>query len=323
MKTDQYGVQLAKDVRDNTYIAYIHNAQFAFLHLPKSIGSVREVIGVPKDGKSIEVIQVPVVSFNRGYTKVENTTLPTVAAKLIQSQPKASKAALEHIERILNMDTRGKSTEEIRAEIVRLSEGLPKGHALKAVPAKFADRGAAIAAYTAMRQAVHTTSNEETSMAKTTKTTAAKGKAAAATEDGGADIAPAAAAQKGATKAGTTKAAKAPGKATVVKAAAEAPAKGKGKEAPAATKTAVKKAAKANGVSLEGAFKLSDAALTAKNPEALKLHEGSARYSLMTAAFKKGAKGKITLEDAKAACGDQGKQALKVMTILGYLVPAA
>ena len=158
---------------NRAYIAYHSAAGYALLSLKESIGDQRAVIG--STGKQVDFYRIKAAEFENGFIKVASfrnrqdvLTDPKVAAtKLLEMGKPISKSALTHIEGVLGMDTRGKSTEQIRAEIVRLSAELPKGHALRDVP-KFADRGQAIAAYTAMRQAIYNLSKEK-DMTKTTK----------------------------------------------------------------------------------------------------------------------------------------------------------
>ena len=158
---------------NQSYIAYHSAAGYALLSLKESIMDQRAVVG--STGKQIDLYRMKSGKFEKDFIKVatwrnreDKIVDPKVGAmKLLEMNQPITKSALGHIERVLGMDTRGKSTEQIRAEIVRLSGELPKGHALRTVP-KFADRGQAIAAFTAIRQTIFNLSKEN-EMAKVTK----------------------------------------------------------------------------------------------------------------------------------------------------------
>jgi len=277
---------------NQSYIAYHSAAGYALLSLKESIMDQRAVVG--STGKQIDLYRMKSGKFEKDFIKVatwrnreDKIVDPKVGAmKLLEMNQPITKSALGHIERVLGMDTRGKSTEQIRAEIVRLSGELPKGHALRTVP-KFADRGQAIAAFTAIRQTIFNLSKEN-EMAKVTK-----------------------AAVKPEPKAKKEAAVKPEPK--VKKEAAVKP------EPKAKKEAAVK--VKKDKVDLTGPFKLTDVAIKAKVPESLRLHEGSSRYTLMDYAFKnagKKAKG-FTIDDFKSVVGDQTKQALTGMVRYGFI----
>lgn len=132
---------------------------------------------------------------------------------------------------------------------------------------------------------------------------------------------------KATTKNSTTVEAKKPSKAKVTKptAATAEPLAKKGK-------AAAKPAAKANGeakkprgkprTELVGPFKLAGDAAKVKDVSELRVHEGSARASLMAYAIKNAAKKSkgFTAEELIAAVGDQGAQALQNCVGRGYLV---
>lgn len=198
------------------------------------------------------------------------------------------------------MDTRGKTVQQIRAAIVELADKLPDGHPLIDVPESFPDRGQAIAAFTNMRQTLFQLDQ------KASNTMASKKAVAAET--------PVAEMKK----AKAVKAAAKPGKEPkAAKAAGETKAKANGDVAPK------EKKARKSSVDLTGPFKLSKAAVEAKAPEGLRLHEGSARFALMSYAFKNAKKAKLTAEELVTAGGDTGRAALGVMVKLGHLIPAA
>lgn len=273
--------------------------------------------------KGVEVQKMRLVDFKKQHMPAlwgKAAFDPKRAAEnFLLSKAAITPTALDQLERILNMDTRGKSTVQIHAEVVRLSADLPKGHPLKEVPKSYPDRGTAIAAFTSIRQALLSSTQKEGSNVATSKAAAeakpakgkaapapaaAKGKAPAATAP-----APAAAATKGSKKAAAP-------------AAVEAP-KGKGKTngatAPAAEKAP--KAKRKGAVDLTGPFKLSPDAVKAKNAEGLRLHEGSARHTLMTYIFTNSAKKPkgFTYEELEKVVGaDQVKQALTGMVKEGY-----
>jgi len=289
---------------NQSYIAYHSAAGYALLSLKESIMDQRAVVG--STGKQIDLYRMKSGKFEKDFIKVatwrnreDKIVDPKVGAmKLLEMNQPITKSALGHIERVLGMDTRGKSTEQIRAEIVRLSGELPKGHALRTVP-KFADRGQAIAAFTAIRQTIFNLSKEN-EMAKVTKA-AVKPEPKAKKE----------AAVKPEPKAKKEAAVKPEPK--VKKEAAVKP------EPKAKKEAAVK--VKKDKVDLTGPFKLTDVAIKAKVPESLRLHEGSSRYTLMDYAFKnagKKAKG-FTIDDFKSVVGDQTKQALTGMVRYGFI----
>lgn len=252
---------------------------------------------------------------------------PKVAAGIFLATPgaKFSNAAFDQIERILNLDTRGKSTTAIHAEVVRLAaEELPKGHPLKDVPKSFPDRGQAIAAFTAMRSAILKLNNKESDSMATKKT------AAPAAETKKPTKAEAAAAAKATKDAKAKEAAdkKTADAAAKVKAKADAEAakksakNGKADDAkPAAGKKkeggkAAEKAAKV----LTGAYVLNGKSTTVKSPEELRLHEGSSRYKLMAFMFAQAPKHKngVPVEKIVAEMGGDAAYALTSMTKTGY-----
>lgn len=311
------------------YVSYHSKAGYALLVLSKSVGAKRCV--VLRKGDSVQQVLMPAAEFEKSYircshwdptNKEERLTDPSfVATKMLEADAPFSKEAIDHIERILRMDTRGKSTEQIRAEIVKLSGDLPKGHKLREVP-KFSDRGQAIAGYTQMRQTLFNLQGKEkvtmassTTQASTkpTKASTKAGTSAEAKKPSAATKVDPKAAAKAAKKAAPAPApepeVKPNGKSKGSKTAAPAPVpeptpkgKGKGKPAPepevkggkkaapaaaaepkaSKTKTATIDPKKVEGkVDLTGPFKLSDEAAKAKTPEELRLHEGSSRFTLM------------------------------------------
>lgn len=222
---------------------------------------------------------------------------------------KYSLAALDHLERIVDLETRGKSAEQIHSEVARLAEQLPQGHALRSVPKAYPDRVAAIAALIALRNGVYFSTTKESTMAtkKVGKQEDTKGKPDAAD-----------AAKPDAGKAADAK----PGKGGKAGKAADAkPEAGKAADA----KPEKKKGTRKGAIDITGPFKVAGDAVKAKTPEELRLHEGSARHKLMTYVFAnakaKGAKG-FTLEELTKVTGDQTKQALTGMVKYGFLAKA-
>jgi len=321
------------------YVSYHGKSGFALLVLESSVGSTRMV--VRSDGKQIDLAKLKASDFDRqfcpviaNWNKFRDLPLPPkdCAEKLLRMKLPITKAAIDHIERTLGMDTRGKGSAEIRTEVARLSEELPKGHVLKDVPKAYPDRGTAIAAFTAMRQAIFQLNSKESNMAATKK-----GVNAEDTKASKATVTKEEAPTKAKGKAAKPEAAPAPepttkakGKVTKVTAEKEAaPVKATKKAAEAAPeKEAVKKVVKAareagkERVDLTGPFKLTEVAAKAKTPEALRLHEGSSRHTLMAFVFEKAAKGKkqFTIEELTEAVGDQVRQALSGMVRYGFLI---
>jgi len=223
--------------------------------------------------------------FHKKYILVVCGTAPVdpqlIARKLL-ALPKISPAAIEQIERIIKMDTRGKSSVAIRDEVARLSAELPKGHVLRNVPKTYGDRAQAIAALTAIRQEIFqlkssTTKKEVEIMAKKEAAVAAPAKPAA--------------------------------KPVAEKAAAKPAAK------PVAEKAATKRPA------LAAAYKLTEKSEKCKTPEELRLHEGSTRYKLMahmlTAKAARTAKG-VPLAELQELLGDDTSIAIKSMSKTNY-----
>jgi len=305
------------------YVSYHGKSGFALLVLESSVGSTRMV--VRSDGKQIDLAKLKASDFDRqfcpviaNWNKFRDLPLPPkdCAEKLLRMKLPITKAAIDHIERTLGMDTRGKGSAEIRTEVARLSEELPKGHVLKDVPKAYPDRGTAIAAFTAMRQAIFQLNSKESNMAATKK-----GVNAEDTKASKATVTKEEAPTKAKGKAAKPEAAPAP----------EPTTKAKGKVTkvePAPEKEAVKKVVKAareagkERVDLTGPFKLTEVAAKAKTPEALRLHEGSSRHTLMAFVFEKAAKGKkqFTIEELTEAVGDQVRQALSGMVRYGFLI---
>ena len=332
-QTDQMQQVILKNGRGGVvpeYVSYrCSKSGFALLVLEKSVGDRRTLIGF--NGKTFDLFEMKAVAFESKYTKVgawdRNASWPDVledpartALRIILAGKPISKVALEQIERIAKMDTRGKSSEQIRTEVIKLSADLPKGHPMKDVPKAYPDRGQAIASYTQMRQAIYQlTKEKEMSVQSTEKPSKVK---------------------SGATKGGVEKEAKAPSKAKVTKpvtvgtisndtpepkkgskAVKVEPASAKKVAEPKEKKVAEPKKERAEAVDLTGPFKLSAEAKTAGNPEALRLHEGSSRYTLMAHIFKNAAKKPkgFTVEELKEVVGGQTKQALSGMVRYGFL----
>lgn len=304
------------------YISYHGKLGYALLVLAKSVGSKRSVIA-PKGKQTIEQFILDQKEFDKQFVKAhlwdarareEQLTDPSwTAQKLLSTGRTISKEALDHIERALGMDTRGKSIEQIRAEIVKLSADLPKGHALRDVPKQYEDRGQAIAAYTAVRQVIYNLKQKENTMSETTSKEAPAKKG---TKKAAASEAPVKASKKAAV------AEPAPAKKGGKKAAAEpAPAKASKKAANGAAEAPAKKAKGLPKVSLEGPFKLTGDAVKIKSADELKLHEGSARHKLVSHMISNGSKKPkgFTLDELTAVAGDQTRQALTVGIKLGYI----
>jgi len=281
----------------------------------ESTASGYKFIGRAGNGE-VTVQQLGPNAFNQTYLKAEKNgrLYPVIDAAVELLRAKPNTAATQQLERIVGMDTRGKSTEQIKAEIARISVELPKGHALRAVPAKFDNRGEAIAHYTAVRQAIYQLT-KESDMGSKKAVVDQPVPAQQSAGDQQAELAAKGKAKKG--RAGT------PENTQPVQAeATEAPVKGKGKKAAAEPKAKAEAEPKAkkgrpasNGSSLTGPFKLASGLGDAKTPEDLGMHSGSARYKLMELIFKsKSAKG-VTMDAITAAVGsEQAKQA--VMTCL-------
>lgn len=274
--------------------------------------------------EGIAVLTLPEPKFSKQYVGLmwgkEPFDPKLTASEFLLSKLKFSTAALDQIERLLNMDTRGKSTAQIREEIVRISGDLPQGHPLRTVPKTFAERSQAIAAYTAVRQAIFSNSKEgAANMASKKKAAPA---AAAAADTTQAAAAPAAA-EAAAPAAGKKAAAK---KAVAAAEGAAAPAAA-GKKAAGKDATKLAADAKAKGgrkpADLDGPFRLTKVAVDAKEPSGLRMHEGSARYKLMEHCMKRKSQKPITLEEMTTAAGEGTRQALAVCIKLGYIEKVA
>jgi len=288
------------------YVTY-HNSKvgYALLSLDDSIGDKRVVLGV--QGKAIDVISISSKMFNDTYTKVGRwnsqdrcdilmPTLEGLALLLGKNSLPITKSAMERIDVI--MDTRGKSTAQIREEVVRLSADLPKDHKLRDVP-KFNDRGQAIAAYTMMRQTLFSLNNSKESIVAKTKEAPAKASKKVVEE---------AAAEP------TTKAKK-------------GSAKVEAKKAPAAEKPS-KKASAANGgattrdsTKLAGPFRLAGKALEANEVSELKLRAESARGVLMQWMLANKKQKQFTTEALDAVLVKAGKEGQLTQVLSGFIKP--
>lgn len=303
--------------------------QYAIL-LVDADDKVARILGEKKKNQ-FDVLTMNMSEFKKDYIESmwgRQPYNPRIAAGIMLVTPKAkfTTAALDEIERMLHLDTRGKSSKEIREEILRISEGLPKGHPLKVVPVTYPDRGNAIAAFTAIRQAIlatgggkpaSTTTQENPMTKKVTDETAAPAKKPTKAELAAqAKAAKEAKAKEAADKKAADKAAK--------EAAKTAPAaKANGAAAPA-KKGGAKKgdgaAAARTAKVLTGAYVLNGKSLTVKSPEELRLHEGSARYKLMAFMFAQAPKHKngVPVEKIVTELGDEAAYAITSMTKTGY-----
>ena len=287
------------------FISHHSEHGFALLVLAKSIGSNRTLIG--ERANSIDLYTLKAADLAKHYSKVgtwdRNASWPDVledpertALRMVLSRKAITKEALDVLERILNMNTRGKSSEQIRAEVIRLSSDLPKDHALKVVPPKYPDRGAAIAAYTAIRQAIYQLTKEhdmntKPNTTKETSPTKASKKAA--------DAAPV-----------ETKPVKKGGKPVVAEAA---PVETK----PAAAKEKAPKAAKD-----DGSFVTAGDAATAKTTEELGMHEESIRTKVLSVVMKSKVKGGVAFAALAEVAGDKTRGAIAYLLKRGYLAKA-
>lgn len=267
---------------------------------------VEFLIGPDAKGKAA-VRTMPLKEFEAQHF-VLHTPPAEVAGEILVKCKALSPEALAAAEKVINMKTEGKSAEAIRAEVLKYAAKLPAQHPLKAVPKKYPDRQSAIAALTAIRAANFAVQTKENAMSKKVKS------AEAATDKPAAEAPKKADTKKADTKKVDTKKAEAP---TTTKAtnAAEQLAEGAKKKA--------KSAGRKSAVNLEGPFKIGPKAEKVKTPEELRLHEGSARYAMMSFVLSSKKKS-FTVEELKAVkgVGDQLKQALSGMVRYEFLAPA-
>lgn len=219
-----------------------------------------------------------------------------------------SSPILNALEVTLDMDTRGKSKDAILAEVKRLAAELPKGHALRTVPA-CADRASAIAALTAVREA-HFLTNSPTHQEKTMASKKPDTSKTATADKKGAKPATAAAPAKDEKKPAAAK--------PIIEAAPDK--KAAAKPSAAAEKVA-EKAKKKVGTPkvIVGPFEVGPKVGKAKTPEELRMHEGSARYVLMAHVLSS-KKTKHTFEELQAVVGEQCAQAINLAIKKQYLV---
>lgn len=299
----------------------------AILLNDESDGKKALFIGAKKGGQ-FDVLSMPSPEFKKLYVEVMErrghqhyepiNATDVVQALVLTAGTKFSTAALDKIEEILEMDTRGKSSEEIRKEVERLAVDLPKGHALRTVPKSYPDRGQAIAAYTAIRQELFklnvTPTQESTTMAtkkagktaeaaapaaKTKKEIAAEAKAAAATaatEKKAADA-------KAKVDAKTAKGANG----DAAKVAAEADAKGGAKKAKA---------------DFTGKYLAGGKAATVKSTEELGMHAESARTKILAHVMASKAKSGVDYSALEGVAGEQTRGAVANLVKKGLLVRA-
>lgn len=217
------------------------------------------------------------------------------AEELLQLKVIITPAALGHIEGVLDLDTRGKTTEQIRDEITRIAGDLPKGHPLREVPKQYPDRGAAIAAYTATRQALFSeTQKKEKAMgtkpAAAAATETKPAEATAAAPAAGADTKPAAAATDG---------------------------KGKGKATKGAKDLAKKGKKKAQDFT--GSYVSAGKAATVKTTEELGMHEDSVRTKVLSVVMSSKAKGGVEYAKLEAVAAKKTRGAIAYLIKKGFV----
>lgn len=314
----------------NDYKAY-HSDKYGLIlqSLPDSVGNIRAVLG--STGSAIDFVKMPAAEFNKRFcggvdrpivaeavlpNKSSRTLTPQeVVAKMLGRKLPITQPALERIEAMFQ--TKGKSTQEIRAEIVRLAGELPEGNVLRAVPETYPDRSQAIAAYTLMRQTLFQLNSKEKSMTEATVAEAVPAKKARKAAPNGAE---APKARKAATKNGTTPEAKKPSKAKVTK-PAEAPAKrGRKAKAVEAKPAKAKKATRAPRTEAPSAYKVAGNAVTAKTTADLRMQEGSARTQVMNIVLSNKKRKSFTADDFSKIEGAQS--ALRYLVGKGYLAAA-
>lgn len=272
---------------------------------------------------SVEVHNVPVDAFKKNFTGLLwglKPYEPRVKAQEWLDRAKKLKfsiAAVDHIERILHLDTRGKSTEQIRQEIIRLAADLPKGNVLKNVPASYPDRGQAISAYTSVRQAILSFNKEPATMSKKA------GAAAALAEEQPKKSKKEIAAEK---KAADKKAAE-------DKKAADAKVKADVKAAKAGNGDAAALAAAAKGSKEKGGGKTkqdlngnyipSGEAAKVKSTEELGMHEDSVRTKVLAVAMASKAKNGVSFEKLAEAGKEQTRGAIQYLMKKGFLARAS
>lgn len=211
-------------------------------------------------------------------------------------------AALGHLEEVLDLDTRGKSTEQIREEITRIAGDLPKGHQLREVPKAFSDRGSAIAAYTAVRQALFTEASKKEKAQMGTK----KADTAAPAADPKATAAAPAAAAAG-TEGGT--------------AAAPATETGGKKKATKGAKDLAKKGRKP-AADFTGSYLAAGKAATVKTTEELGMHEDSVRTKVLNVVMSSKAKGGVEYAKLETAGGKKTRGAIAYLIKKGFVKKA-
>jgi hypothetical protein len=274
------------------YVGYHTDAGYALLSLKDSIGKQRAVIA-PSHPGCIDFFRVTEAAFNKTYTKCGlwkggqdiECEPQIIAAKMLATGLPITKSAIGHIEGALKMDTKGKSTEQIRKEVVRLSDELPKAHPLRDVPKSYPDRGQAIAAYTAMRQAIFAAKTKESNMSKKTAPT----------------------------KSGVEAEAQKPSKAKVTKTAAPEPT-----PEPKAKKEKVKREPKDDNSS----YVVAGEAAKVKNTEELGMHESSVRTQVLGAIMKSKAKGGVAFATLVEVAGDKTRGAIAYLVKRGFIAVA-
>lgn len=201
-------------------------------------------------------------------------------------------AALGHLEEVLDLDTRGKSTEQICEEITRIAGDLPKGHPLREVPKAFSDRGSAIAAYTAVRQALFIEATKKEKQMGTKKADTAAAPAAADPK-----AAPAAAGD------------------------AAAPATEGKKKASKGAKDLAKKGRKP-AADFTGSYLAAGKAATVKTTEELGMHEDSVRTKVLNVVMSSKAKGGVEYAKLETAGGKKTRGAIAYLIKKGFVKKA-
>jgi hypothetical protein len=280
----------------------------------------------PFKGK-VERVSLTPKEFHKKYIGivhgVQNGKAPLWAEEMLAlPKHKYHPAALDHLEDILKMDTRGKSSEQIRQEVERIAVDLPQGHALRSVPKAYPDRASAIAAYTAVRQALFQLQSKSNLKESNMPSKKAGTTAAAETTTTTTPTETKASAGKGK---GSKKASPAPTP-TPTSTETKDPKGGKkvSKDAKALAADAdAKKGATRAKADFSGKYVVAGEAAKVKTTEELGMHESSVRTKVLGALMGSKAKGGTDYSVLEGAGGDKTRGAIAYLIKRGFVAKAA
>lgn len=289
-----------KHTLDSAYVTNEGTAKQRIAILIELTSKSANLIGLL--GKKVQPFTISAQGFSKDYIGIvsgeRDGKHPMWAEEMLALKVPFHPAALDQLERILKMDTRGKTAAQIRDEAARVASDLPEGHNLREVPKSFADRASAIGFYTAVRQALFSLNRSTTggNMA-TKKVKQVEGEAPA-----------------------NTAATETPKDATAKDTG------GKTKASEGAKDTAKAAKAKGNGrakADLSGKYVLAGDAAKAKTTEELGMHEDSVRTKVLAVVMKSKAKNGVDFTALEEAGKEQTRGAVAYLVKRGFLAKTA